>query len=438
MISCTIDLTGKSNSLRYIPTLLFLLITPLELMYGQTKQGTADQLDAVTVDQDQKLLEYIQSDDYNPIRSILLDQEAPLLGVRWDSTVLFDLPLNDEPAGADATLRLAKLSYRKSFNNDWTVKVMVNYNNAGDFELGNNFAIYTGWKTTTATFGVFDPAFSLEKVSKRTGLAFMERSLPVEALSERRSGGMGLLKRTPNAVFNGGVFLFSPDYEGQSQSGQALVLHYVHSPLRRSNKNTWGVGRDIWSGFSLSYRVNASGPDTQFRSRPEVAVTDDYFVDTGPISGADKILRLGFEASKVAGPLSWQAEVLGTRVDRAGLPQVQFWGAYVYGSWFITGESRRYSPLSGRFLNNHPQNPVGKNGWGAFELAARASVVDLTDEDVIGGKQTNVSLGLNWYLNSEWRIMANLVKVLKVDRPGSRYDGQEPLILALRAQWYLQ
>jgi phosphate-selective porin OprO/OprP len=437
MIKRVISQSRKSYSFRFSLILCLLLFFPLEVIHGETEREGDDDPAAAQVDQDQELLEYILSDDYQPLRSILLDQEAPLLGLRWGSTIIFDVPLNDEPEGAETTLRLARLSYRKSFNDDWTVKFMVNYNNAGDFELGNNFAIYTGWKTATAKLGVFDPAFSLEKVSARAGTTFMERALPVEALSERRSGGFGLLKRTPNAFLNGGIFLFSPDYQGQSQSGQAVVFRYVHSPLERNQKDAREAERSIWTGISLSYRVNASGPDTQFRSRPELAISDDYFVDTGPIAGADKIFRMGFEASKVTGPISWQTELLGARVDRGGRPTTQFWGAYIFASWFITGESRNYSALSARFVNTRPISPIGKNGWGAFELAARASIVDLNDKDIIGGKQTNVSLGLNWYLNEQWRLMADLVKVLDVDRPGSSYDGLDPLILALRAQWFL-
>jgi phosphate-selective porin OprO/OprP len=67
----------------------------------------------------------------------------------------------------------------------------------------------------------------------------------------------------------------------------------------------------------------------------------------------------------------------------------------------------------------------------------RASYVDLTDQNVIGGREKNLSIGLNWYLNDRIRLMTNLIKVLDVDRPGSEYDGQSPLIFSLRAQWVL-
>ena len=66
---------------------------------------------------------------------------------------------------------------------------------------------------------------------------------------------------------------------------------------------------------------------------------------------------------------------------------------------------------------------------------AGASYVDLTDKEITGGRQSNLSLGLNWYLNEKLRLMVNVIKVLDIDRPGSEYDGLDPLIFALRAQW---
>lgn len=387
---------------------------------------------------DERLLQYILSEDYRPIKSILLDQEAPLLGLHWGGLLLYDIPLNGQPADASTTLRQAKLSYRKSLTENWTLRFQVNYSNDHNFELGNNYAVYTGWKNQTGTIGVFDPPFSLEKVSKRAGSTFMERALVVEALSERRGGGVGWLRRTPDAIMNAGLFFTNPDYQGQSQSGQALVLHYVHSPLAQRKPGAVFGGRDIWIGGSLSYRRGAEGPSTEFRSRPEVGTVDYFTVDTGAIAGARDIIRLGLEASKVSGPLSWQMELIGAQVSREKPGTLNFWGGYVFASWFLTGESRSYDPLSGRFLTVTPLNKFGKDGWGAFELAARASYVDLNDRLVFGGEQSNLTLGLNWYLSAQWRVMTNLVKVVNIERPGSEFDGADPLIFSLRLQWYIQ
>ena len=187
----------------------------------------------------------------------------------------------------------------------------------------------------------------------------------------------------------------------------------------------------------MSYRINVDPDKTQFRSRPEVATIDDFYVDTGTIPGAENVLRLGLEAHKQMGPFSWQTELISTTIRRADFDNINLWGAYTYFSWFLTGESRNYDAGTGRFLTISPKNNLGKSGKGAIEIAARFSYVDLTDEDIIGGRQSNISVGLNWYLNPKIRVMTNLIKVLDVKRPGSDYDGENPLIFSLRVQWQM-
>ena len=160
-------------------------------------------------------------------------------------------------------------------------------------------------------------------------------------------------------------------------------------------------------------------------------MTDSRFVDTGEIAGADKILRLGLEKFSVKGPFSWQAEIMALQVQRIDFDGVLLMGGYVQGSWFLTGESRNYDTGTGRFKQVQPLAPFGDGGKGSLELTGRISYVDLTDEDIIGGEQTNVTLGLNWRPRSHIRVMANLIKVLDVDRPGHQFDGEDPLILSL-------
>ena len=408
---------------------------------GQAAVPPAKSADASATDaeaQRHSLFEYLHRPDLRPVRSLLVDQEMPVTGIRWGAQVQLDLPLNGEPAGAEPTFREARLVFYRGFGDEWSGKVTLNYDNAGKFEIGDSFLVYTGWKSVKATFGFFRPAYSLESTSKRTALTFMERALPVAALSERRSGGLSLTKRTPNSILDAGLFLYSPDDEGQQEKGQAIVLHYVHAPLDPNRQFRMRAGRDIWAGFSLSYRTNAEGPNTQFRSLPEVSVGDDYFVDTGTIDGASRILRMGLEANDVSGPFSWQAELLATKVMRSGAEDVLFTGGYVFASWFLTGESRNYNSATGTFVNISPNRPLLHGGWGAWELGLRASLVDLNDKDVVGGRQRDITLGLNWYLNDRFRVQANVIKVLDVDRPGSEFDGEDPWIAALRVQWNLQ
>jgi phosphate-selective porin OprO/OprP len=90
---------------------------------------------------------------------------------------------------------------------------------------------------------------------------------------------------------------------------------------------------------------------------------------------------------------------------------VFFSGGYAQASYFLTGERRVYGRRSGSFGRVVPRrsfNP-SKGRWGAFELAARVSYLDLDDADVRGGRQFNTALGVNWYLHAHVRLEANYV-----------------------------
>ena len=47
--------------------------------------------------------------------------------------------------------------------------------------------------------------------------------------------------------------------------------------------------------------------------------------------------------------------------------------------------------------------------WGAFEIGARISHLDLNDEDIRGGIESNLTLGLNWHMLSNLRFTLNAI-----------------------------
>lgn len=365
------------------------------------------------------------------INSLLIERNFPYIGGSWGWEMFVDVPLNGEPDGAEVTLRRAKLKLAHRFGEHWRLKLTGDYSQGGGMELSDSYFSYSGWDRKLLTLGVTDPPFSLESINSSSALTFMERGLPVAALSERRSGGLTILRRSPSSIVKASLILFNLSNDNIREYGRGIVLHYAHSPINFPGSES------VHLGFSFSYRFNADEDNTQFRTRPEVATTNDYYVDTGTISNADEVGRLSLEASHVAGRFSWQSEFLAAQVRRIGLEKVQFWGGYVFASWFLTEDSRNYNFGSGDYEQVHVNTPVREGGKGAWEVAVRASYVDLTDKDIIGGREKNLSVGLNWYLNNQFRLMTNLVKVFDVDRPGSEYDNLNPLIFSLRVQWVL-
>jgi len=91
---------------------------------------------------------------------------------------------------------------------------------------------------------------------------------------------------------------------------------------------------------------------------------------------------------------------------------------------------------------------MSAGGWGAWELAARASEINLnsggflflqplgTRSNIQGGRQSDFTLGLNWYPDKGIRFMANWVNVFQYSAPFNRPDlnGIHPNFFVLRAQ----
>jgi phosphate-selective porin OprO and OprP len=91
---------------------------------------------------------------------------------------------------------------------------------------------------------------------------------------------------------------------------------------------------------------------------------------------------------------------------------------------------------------------VRAGGWGAWELAARFSQINLNDgtvgfaqpvgarPNIQGGRQADFTLGLNWYPDVGIRFMFNWVHVLQLAAPFNRPDinGIHPNLFIARAQ----
>lgn len=81
-------------------------------------------------------------------------------------------------------------------------------------------------------------------------------------------------------------------------------------------------------------------------------------------------------------------------------------------AYLLTGETREYFPERGILGTVTPRRNFGlgkSRGPGAWEVTARISHIDLNDSFVHGGEATNYSLGLNWYMNPNFRVMWNYI-----------------------------
>lgn len=95
---------------------------------------------------------------------------------------------------------------------------------------------------------------------------------------------------------------------------------------------------------------------------------------------------------------------ISTNIERNVGSSLSFDGHYVQVGWIVTGERYRYGDASGVF-----RGPEPRSRWGAVELAARVSALDLTEAGLVGGEAQNMTAGLNWHVGSNVRFLVNYV-----------------------------
>ncbi|MCP4259706.1 MAG: hypothetical protein GY774_19675, partial [Planctomycetes bacterium] len=263
-------------------------------------------------------------------------------------------------------------------------------------------------------FGNMKEPFSLEEQTSISSITFMEKALPVNAFSPGRNIGIRYDRPESDSPINwaAGFFLNTGSFgtlgEVTDQISEAngfdLTARISGIPLyQQAGRKLLHLGLSYVHGFR-------TGDDIQSRARPESRLTDDRLVDTGTFP-ADSTYRIGTDLAIVSGPLSFQGEFIYTLTDADTVGDPEFWGGYAYLSYFITGEHRKYNRSKGVFYPDDEELRFRprKGEWGAWELGLRYSYVDLNDGPIYGGREGNVTAGLNWYHRKNIRVMLNYI-----------------------------
>jgi phosphate-selective porin OprO/OprP len=154
--------------------------------------------------------------------------------------------------------------------------------------------------------------------------------------------------------------------------------------------------------------------------RPELRIDPTSLISTGAIANVSSAQVYSVEAAGTYGPLFVQGEYFWFNIQRdantglppIGAPDLKFQGGYGQVGYVLTGESHPYNAAAAAYGGIKPARPFDLNGggWGAWEIAARYSTMDLnnligTTTGVAGGRQNVITVGLNWYANNNVRLM---------------------------------
>jgi phosphate-selective porin OprO/OprP len=261
--------------------------------------------------------------------------------------------------------------------------------------------------------GYMKEPFSLEQAMSLRYTTFLERSLANALVPGRNTGVLATRTHFDRRLrWAAGVFFLDESLAEVDDS-----LEGVENDWEIAARVNWvPVSREdgsrlVMAGCSYSH-IFSDASGLTIGQRPESRLVPSL-VKTPEIRGIEGGNRFGVELAWLEGSLSLQAEAIGLSIRRdQGFSDLFFWGGgYAQVSYFLSGERRIYGRAAGVFGRVIPKNPFRPSArqWGALQVAARVSMLDLNDAEIRGGQELNFTLGLNWYLLSNPRLSGNYV-----------------------------
>ncbi len=347
----------------------------------------------------------------------------PFGRLHLDAAHFFD-DKTDHPSGAE--FRRARLGMKGKVSKDFGYKIQLDFANEG-VAFKDVYLNYTGIDGLEIRAGNHKPAFGMENMTSANDITFIERSAVSSAFETSQIIGLGGFAGGDNWSFGAGIYNDDAGTQSTSDEARSTSARLTFAPVADEN-NT------LHFGLAGSYREPDQANDTfDFDARAENALQSTDSV-SAVLTTSESAALYGVELAGVLGPFSAQGEYFHAKIDNNAGRNPRFNGGYVQASWILTGERRPYIGKAGKFGRIVPKNPLdpSKGHWGAWELAARYSTIDLTDASVSGGEMDNYTAGLNWYINKNIRLMGNYIAV-DTDSTAPSADD-DPQILLFRTQ----
>lgn len=279
--------------------------------------------------------------------------------------------------------------------------------------------------------GQWRQPFGLDELTSVRELTFLERPTMFAFAPFRQTGiGFHNTNEDETVTWAASAYGFPTDTFGDSRGDRGYGI------AERVTTLLWDEceGRRIFHvGFDHAFTIpNNNG--IFYRNVPEyggpfggptgTASDVPFFVNTGVLD-PDSSNLLNIELAGVYDSFHWQSEARWAVVDVGG-STVTLPAYYIQGGYILTGEVRPYNKTNavlGRIKPAHPFHRGG--GWGAWEVAARYSYIDLDPAAPFsqggvgiltgqppGGQLNDMTLGLNWYLHANLKIQFQYVRAM--------------------------
>lgn len=395
---------------------------------------------------------------------------------------------------------------------DWSYNLNFDFGGSGGTEqpghIQSVYLEYDGLAPWALRVGAYPPPANIEDGTGSGDTIFLERNSPSN-LQRGLAGGDG--RDTVSLLYASGKVFGAVSYTGGKVQDSAVFDEQQAVLGRFAYLFDFGPGARLLVGVNGTHIFKlpdalpngaaslATTPGTTalnsitLSDPPELTVDSNgiKLANTGSLA-ANHLTQWGVETAGTFGPLYAQAGYYSFGVNRAKVayrtytsatafattvvqPSNNFFSAwYVQAAWALTGEPRSYNTANGAFTPPKPTTSVGHGGWGAWELAARYSNLNLNSHaldsaalitnwtgattqtysfynTVRGGDQRIATLGLNWYASNSIRFAFDYqwIDVKRLQTPAAvtltsgtpilptANGGQNLQTLAFRAQFAL-
>jgi phosphate-selective porin OprO/OprP len=355
--------------------------------------------------------------------------------------------------GSGAVFRRVRFGVEGKFFRDFIYEMRFDFGGSGNEGSGtvNIMRVgYTGIPNTRIHLGALQPILTMYDATSSADLTTMERAGVITTLVGAFGGdnsrrGVEVTWQKEHTFYQGDNLMFSVAYTGERIGSD-------HTGIPGNDESTYLLGRTawrLWSDGTSNVQIGASGSMimnqddgvVRLRERPEIRVGGDRYVDTGNITIADGSNQAyGFEFGANIENFYLAGEWYKMELDRPGaIVDPEFSGWYVEGEWIFTGENKRYAASATNnnvavFRGPSVTSPFSAGGsLGAMSVHARHSVLDLNFNEgnpslavpvggIRGGEQTVTNIGLTWYLNANFKIMAEYAMV-DIERRSNAADN---------------
>ncbi|MCY3702921.1 MAG: porin [Rhodospirillales bacterium] len=350
--------------------------------------------------------------------------------LHWDVGIYPSDKFEGENFDTGTNLRRGRLGVKgKSggFSYNLTIDVGGSADDNNEAEIDEAAIYYSPSKMIKIGFGKMKIPVTFEESTSSNDISFIERSLPVDMFTDKTLG--------PKAV-NAQIWVYG---------AQSLIEAAVHARGDTEIDGIGGGAEDV--GFTVravyapiktktsalhlgGWMDRSGGPVASARwgYRTELNVADyKLLYGSSENSGLDAMVHYGLELAYLNGPFWAQTEYINGTFEKSSGPDVEADGYYVQAGYVIGG-AKRYSMKKGAWSGPKVKNPFPLKGTGVIELAARYSVMDFGIDTATPshyGKQSNVTLGLNWYLDGNTRIMFNTIRVGLNEATSGTYGEDE-------------